>query len=659
MLSLGVLYVFAVLPVAVVWGLWLALPVSVASMLAFNWFFLPPVHTFTLADSENWFALAVYLATAVVVSELAARARRRAASAEQRERESALLAQLATELLGGRELNDELDQVASRAAQVLGVPEATIELGPPRRPPAGASPHPLEAADRAVGTIYVPEGSDPHVAARHRFLPALAALLAVAVERDRLEKEALEAEALRRSDLVKTALLRAVSHDLRSPLTGIRTAVGALQNATLQLSPEDRDELLETIDVDSERLSRLVGDLLDLSRLEAGGAAPAPEVWALDDLVHEAVDLLGARDRVEVAGEAPLVNVDATQIQRVLANLIENALKFSPEGAKVHVRITATRMEAIVRVVDQGPGLAEDELERVFEPFYRRETASSAGAGLGLAIARGFAAANGGRVWAESRPGPGRVVRARAPGRRGAGGAAGVSSNGQRVLVVDDEPQILRALRATLRGAGYTVDSAATAEEALTAAAAHPPEAVILDLVLPDGSGTDVCRELRSWSDAPVIVLSAVGEEREKIAALDAGADDYVTKPFSVDELLARLRAVLRRRSGLGPEPVIEVGDLRIDVAERTVTSGGERVKLSAARVRPPARARAEPRQAADAPCAAPRGVGSRVRGRGALPPRLRLASPPQDRAGPVAAALPAHRGGSGLSPRRSRSQES
>ena len=108
-----------------------------------------------------------------------------------------------------------------------------------------------------------------------------------------------------------------------------------------------------------------------------------------------------------MAGEAPLVNVDATQIQRVLANLIENALKFSPEGAKVHVRITATRMEAIVRVVDQGPGLAEDELDRVFEPFYRRETGASAGAGLGLAIARGFAAANGGRVWAESRPGQG------------------------------------------------------------------------------------------------------------------------------------------------------------------------------------------------------------------------------------------------------------
>jgi two-component system KDP operon response regulator KdpE len=152
--------------------------------------------------------------------------------------------------------------------------------------------------------------------------------------------------------------------------------------------------------------------------------------------------------------------------------------------------------------------------------------------------------------------------------------------NGQRILVVDDEPQILRALRTTLRGAGYTVDTAASASDALTVAAANPPEAVILDLVLPDRNGTEVTRELRTWTAAPVIVLSAVGEEREKIAALDAGADDYVTKPFSVDELLARLRAVMRRSPG-SQDPVIAVGDLRIDVAERTVTRGGERVKLS------------------------------------------------------------------------------
>src|SRR5262249_13805819 len=144
----------------------------------------------------------------------------------------------------------------------------------------------------------------------------------------------------------------------------------------------------------------------------------------------------------------------------------------------------------------------------------------------------------------------------------------------------DDEPQILRALRTTLRGAGYSVDTAATAKDALAHAAANPPEAVILDLILPDGSGTDVCRELRTWTEAPIIVLSALGEERQKMSALDAGADDYVTKPFSVDELLARLRAVLRRRVPL-QDPVIEVGSLRIDVPERTVTVDGQRVKLS------------------------------------------------------------------------------
>jgi two-component system KDP operon response regulator KdpE len=149
-----------------------------------------------------------------------------------------------------------------------------------------------------------------------------------------------------------------------------------------------------------------------------------------------------------------------------------------------------------------------------------------------------------------------------------------------RVLVVDDEPQILRALQMKLRSAGYTVDSATTAQEALAKAAMRPPEAIILDVLLPDGSGTDVCRELRAWSGAPILVLSAVGEEREKIAALDAGADDYVTKPFSGDELLARLRAALRRTVPSG-RPVLEVGELRIDLEKRTVTMAGEPVALT------------------------------------------------------------------------------
>jgi two-component system sensor histidine kinase KdpD len=402
-LSLGVLFVFAVLPVAIVWGIWWALGVAVASTLAFNFFFLPPVHTLALNESRDWFALAAYSVSAVVVGELAARARRRTADAEQREREATLLAEIAGHLLSGRGLDGELHWIEGRAAGVLGVPTAKIEFGPRRNSPGESFP--LEVDQRTVGTIYLPLRADPNVEVRRRFLPAFAALLAVAGDRSRLEREALEADTLRRSDLVKTALLRAVSHDLRSPLTGITTAIGALRNETLVFSDDDRRELLDTIAVDADRLSRLVGDLLDLSRLEAGGAEPALEVWALDELVHETIDRLAEGDRVDFAGEGPLVNVDAVQIQRVLANLIENALKFSPAGSHVHVHITATRQEAIVRVVDQGPGLPDSELERVFEPFYRGNRAS--GAGLGLAIARGFAEANGGRVWAESRPGQG------------------------------------------------------------------------------------------------------------------------------------------------------------------------------------------------------------------------------------------------------------
>jgi two-component system KDP operon response regulator KdpE len=150
----------------------------------------------------------------------------------------------------------------------------------------------------------------------------------------------------------------------------------------------------------------------------------------------------------------------------------------------------------------------------------------------------------------------------------------------QRVLVVDDEPQFLRALSTNLRGAGYEVDTAATAADALASAPLRPPDAVILDLLLPDGSGRDVCRELRSWSKAPIILVSAVGDDDEKIAALDAGADDYVTKPFAIGELLARLRAVLRR-AGAPEEPVVVVGSIRVDLEKSSVTLDGELVHLT------------------------------------------------------------------------------
>jgi two-component system KDP operon response regulator KdpE len=156
-----------------------------------------------------------------------------------------------------------------------------------------------------------------------------------------------------------------------------------------------------------------------------------------------------------------------------------------------------------------------------------------------------------------------------------------MSDEGPHVLVVDDERQIIRGLKVVLRKAGYEVQTAETKEQALDAVAIRPPDAMVLDLVLPDGSGVDVCAEVRGWSELPIIILSALGDEREKVRALDAGADDYVTKPFGTDELLARLRAVLRRSGGADGEPQVRVGDLVVDVARREVTHKGKAVHLT------------------------------------------------------------------------------
>ena len=408
--SLGALYLFAVVPIAIFFGLWFAVAASIGSMLTFNFLFLPPLYTFTLADSQNWVALAIYLVTAIVVSELTARARKRAMEAEQREREEALLAELATTFLEGSDVEGELDRVADRVRDVLGVETARIVLGPQRDPPRGESPYELHARGARVGTLYLTEGPQPNLAARKRLLPALASLLGVASERQQLSREALEAEALRRSDTIKTAVLRAVSHDFQSPLTAILTAAETLRAPGLELEEADKDNMLDTILTEARRLERLVRDLLDLSRLQAGAAEPSPELWTVDELVAQALGDLGSGSevvRVQIPDDLPPVHVDASQVRRALANLLENALKVSSPGDTVTVRANATRRDVVIRVVDTGPGLAPEEQERVFEPFYRVSNTAGRGSGLGLAIARGFVEANDGRVWAESSPGQG------------------------------------------------------------------------------------------------------------------------------------------------------------------------------------------------------------------------------------------------------------
>jgi two-component system, OmpR family, sensor histidine kinase KdpD len=399
-LSLGVLYLFAVLPVAALWGLPLATGVSVVSMLAFNWLFLPPRHTFHLSQSENWVALAVYLVTAVSVSGLAARVRRRAAEAEQQRREAAFAADVSTLLLEQPAVEPLLGNVAVWAADLLGVSHCWIELGPAREPEPDEEAYDLRAGGRRLGRLFLDPASRPDPAVTARVLTVLSSLLATAIER----------EALSRSDTAKTAVLRSVSHDLRSPLTAIGTASEMLTGDAGSLSAAERAELLASIGLQVRRLDRLVRNLLDLSRLEAGAAQPDLELWTADGLIARALEALGpasSRVAVSLPPDALTVRVDAAQLEHALVNLLENALAYSSPADPVEIRAEAACGDVIVRVIDRGPGIAAHERTTIFEPFRQGAGAGARGSGLGLAIARGFAEVNDGRLWVESEPGRG------------------------------------------------------------------------------------------------------------------------------------------------------------------------------------------------------------------------------------------------------------
>ncbi len=235
---------------------------------------------------------------------------------------------------------------------------------------------------------------------------ALAELREMAAERDRIEAEAIEAGALRRSDELKTALLRSVSHDLRTPLTSIIATGTALDSPSL--TEAERHELSAAVVQEGQRLSRLVENLLDVSRLESGNAEPQQEPIDLAGLLEAARESIGG-DGVEVRlgtdPEVPPLTADPVQLERAFANLFENAVRHGG-GRPVLVRSGESGGRLVVRVVDQGAGIPEPERERIFEPFYRRRGAGS-GFGLGLAIARGFIEANGGEVAVESVPGQG------------------------------------------------------------------------------------------------------------------------------------------------------------------------------------------------------------------------------------------------------------
>jgi two-component system, OmpR family, sensor histidine kinase KdpD len=329
--STGVVYLLAVLLVSSYWGLWLGLVTGCLSTAAFNFFHIPPMGNFTIANAENWVALGVFFVTAVVTSTLADAARTRAEEAERRRREADLSAEMARLLLGGSSVEDSLRAVGRRIAVAFGFDWLTVELrwvdSDQRRKAL-----PLIIGGDRVGTVVVPKDADPASldALRDRVVPALETLVAATKRRAELEAQLIETKALRRSDAVQKALLRSVSHDLRSPLTAITTAAAGLESGTL--SDEERSELASVVAAASARLSRLVGDLLDLSRLQAGSAEPRSDWCSVEEIVRAAVDSVSApQGGIDVAldAELPLLRCDAAQLERAVANVLENSSRFA------------------------------------------------------------------------------------------------------------------------------------------------------------------------------------------------------------------------------------------------------------------------------------------------------------------------------------------
>jgi two-component system sensor histidine kinase KdpD len=410
--SLGVVYLPAVLVVATFWGLRLGVLTALVSGVAFNFFHLPPTGDLQLADRRNWVSLAAFVIVALAAGTIAELARSRAVEAEGRRAEADLAAALARELLRSEDTERALATTARRVADGLGLRSAALELGVTAGDARRLAMPLRDAGGEQIATLLVSRdlAADTEERLQGQVVPTLEALVAIAQRRDALQAEAVETALLRRSDDTKTALLRAVSHDLRTPLTSVVAAGHAL--GTSSLSAAERTELSAVVVEEGTRLAGLVDKLLDLSRLQAGSAAPRADWVTVEDLVAAASEgLRGPRRRVRLVVDegVPEFRADAAQLERALANLLENAYRYAGDNpVSVHARRTGERV--VISVVDQGPGIEATELERIFEPFYRGRSSASApwtGSGLGLAIAKGFIEANGGTIAVDSLPGQG------------------------------------------------------------------------------------------------------------------------------------------------------------------------------------------------------------------------------------------------------------
>lgn len=408
-------FLLAVVAVSAVGGLWPGLVGSIAASLVVNWFFTPPIYTLTIAEAENIVALIVFVGVAMTVSWLVSAAARRRAQADRARSEAQFLAGMAgtligssdplPELLEGLRASFGLDAVAIlRREGTDWTPEAAVGEPIPTNPAEGS-----EAVSLDEGTLVL-VGGKLHAEDR-TVMRAFAAQLAAAARARRLGREVSKASEIARVGDLRAAILASVSHDLRTPLSSIKASATSLRQRDIHWTEEQRDGFLATIDEETDRLTTLIGNLLDMSRLQAGAVQTVFRPVGLDEVVHKAMATVRGGGRgvdVDIPESLPLVTADAGLLERALANLIDNAIIHSPPGKFVRVDAGEHSGHVTLRIIDRGPGIREKDRMRVFEPFQRAgDKSNNGGTGLGLAVAKGFIETMGGRLVLAETPGGG------------------------------------------------------------------------------------------------------------------------------------------------------------------------------------------------------------------------------------------------------------
>ncbi|MGW5346261.1 ATP-binding protein [Streptomyces sp. HUAS TT3] len=401
---------------ALLGGLLPALASAAFGSLLLNYYFTPPLHKFTISDPKNIVAIAIFVGVAVSVASVVDLAARRTHQAARLRAESEILSFLAGSVLRGE---DSLGALLERLRETFGMQSvvllerasevdpwttaASVGTGPVGRPEDADVDLPISDTMALALTGRVLPAED------RRVLGAFAAQAAVVLDRQRLVDEAEKSRELAEANRIRTALLAAVSHDLRTPLAGIKASVSSLRSDDVEWSDDDKAELLEGIEDGADRLAALIGNLLDMSRLNTGTVVPLIRETDLDEVVPMALGGV-PEDSVEldIPETLPMVAVDRGLLERAVANIVENAVKYSPHGHPVNVSASALANRVELRVVDRGPGVPDEAKDRIFEPFQRHGDAPrGAGVGLGLAVARGFTEAIGGTLTAEDTPGGG------------------------------------------------------------------------------------------------------------------------------------------------------------------------------------------------------------------------------------------------------------